>query len=57
MKRKPARYDRTADRADRAGVKAYLDSMRREIDGTVRAMPPHGAYLNGLTGYLRQNKG
>jgi tryptophan halogenase len=57
MKRKPARYDRTADRADRAGVKAYLDSMRREIDGTVRAMPPHDAYLNGLTGYLRQNKG
>ena len=57
MRRKPGRYDRTADRADRAGVKAYLDNMRREIGGLVRSMPPHGVYLNGLTNYLRQNKG
>lgn len=57
MRRKPARYDRTADRADRAGVRTYLETLRREIDGLVRSMPPHGVYLNGLTNYLRQNKG
>lgn len=56
MKRKPARYDQTADRADRAGVKNYLSNLRREIAGVVRSMPPHGAYLNGLTDYLRQTR-
>lgn len=56
MKRKPARYDQTADRADRTGVKNYLSNIRREIDGVVRSMPSHDAYLNGLTDYLRQTR-
>lgn len=57
MGRKPVRYDRTADRADMARIKSYLDAQRRDIASAVRAMPPHGTYLNGLTNYLRQTKG
>lgn len=57
MGRRPARHDRTADRADRARVEAYLAAQRRDIDSVVRAMPPHRQYLDGLTGYLRQQQG
>lgn len=57
MGRRPARYDRTADRADPARVEAYLAAQRRDIDGVARALPPHHQYLDGLTGYLRQQQG
>lgn len=56
MKRKPMRYDRTADRADGAGVRNYLSNLRRDIDSVVRSMPPQATYLNGLTFYLRQTR-
>lgn len=57
MGRRPARYDRTTDRADPDRVEAYLTAQRRDIDSVVRAMPPHHQYLDGLTGYLRQQQG
>ncbi len=54
MGRKPARYDRMVDRADKARVKAYIDGIRRDVESAVRSMPPHGSYLKSLTNYLRQ---
>ncbi|HTN41904.1 MAG TPA: tryptophan 7-halogenase [Asticcacaulis sp.] len=57
MGRRPARYDRIADQASPAKVGAYLANMRREIDETVKAMPSHRIYMEGLTRFLKQQNG
>ncbi|ESQ89413.1 tryptophan halogenase [Asticcacaulis sp. AC460] len=57
MGRRPLRYDRIVDGADNARIRQYLEALRNNIDSAIRSMPPHGAYLNGLTKYLRQQKG
>jgi len=56
MRRRPARYDRMADRTPEAEVAPALDSMRREIENLVKTMPTHHDYMVSLTRYLKQQK-
>ena len=54
MRRRPARYDRMADRTPENEVRPALDSMRREIENLVKTMPAHHDYMVGLARYLKQ---
>jgi tryptophan halogenase len=54
MGRRPARYDLVADQASREKVSHYLANMRREIEQSVKAMPKHNTYMQGLTRFLKQ---
>jgi tryptophan halogenase len=56
MRRRPARYDRMADRTPVEEVRPMLDSMAREIEKLVKTMPTHHDYMLNLVRYLRQNK-
>jgi tryptophan halogenase len=56
MRRRPARYDRMADRTPVEEVRPMLDSMSREIEKLVKTMPSHHDYMINLVRYLRQNK-
>jgi tryptophan 7-halogenase len=56
MRRRPARYDRMADRTPEHEVRPVLDSMRLEIENLVKAMPAHHDYMIGLARYLKQQQ-
>jgi tryptophan 7-halogenase len=56
MRRRPARYDRMADRTPENEVRPVLDSMRREIENLVKTMPTHHDYMIGLVRFLKQQK-
>ena len=56
MRRRPARYDRMADRTPENEVRPALDTMRREIESLVKTMPAHHDYMVGLARYLKQQK-
>ena len=56
MRRRPARYDRMADRTPENEVRPALDTMRREIENLVKTMPAHHDYMVGLARYLKQQK-
>ena len=56
MRRRPARYDRMADRTPENEVRPALESMRREIANLVKTMPAHHDYMVGLARYLKQQK-
>jgi tryptophan halogenase len=56
MGRRPARYDRTADRAQAAQVQGFLSNLKREVDKTVQGLPSHAAYMAELSQYLKQNR-
>ena len=56
MRRRPARYDRMADRTPENEVRPMLDSMRREIENLVKTMPTHHDYMLDLVRYLKQKK-
>jgi tryptophan halogenase len=53
MRRRPARYDRMADRTPESEVSSALDTRRREIENLVKTMPSHHDYMVGLARYLR----
>jgi tryptophan 7-halogenase len=57
MRRRPARYDRMADRTLEGEVSPVLDSMRRDIANLVKTMPTHHDYMISLARYLKQQKG
>lgn len=57
MGRRPAGYDRVADKASAAKVRDYLSKMRRDIETVVKAMPSHHVYMSKLSNYLMQQKG
>lgn len=52
----PARYDRTADRAQPDQVQSFLSNMKREIDKAVEGLPSLAAYTAELKQYLMRNK-
>jgi tryptophan halogenase len=56
MRRRPARYDRMADRAAEGEVAPVFDSRRRDIENLVKTMPSHHDYMIGLARYLKQQK-
>jgi tryptophan 7-halogenase len=56
MRRRPARYDRMADRAPEPEVRPMFETMSREIENLVKTMPTHHDYMVGLVRYLRQNQ-
>src|SRR5688572_9710200 len=56
MRRRPARYDRMADRTPENEVRPALDTMRREIENLVKTVPAHHDYMVGLARYLKQQK-
>jgi tryptophan halogenase len=56
MRRRPARYDRMADRTPENEVRPVLDSMRRDIENLVKTMPTHHDYMIGLVRYLKQQR-
>lgn len=56
MRRRPARYDRMADRTPENEVRPVLDSMRREIENLVKTLPAHHDYMIGLARYLKQQR-
>jgi tryptophan halogenase len=56
MGRRPARYDRMADRTPEGEVRPVFDTMRREIENLVKTMPTHHDYMISLVRYLRQNQ-
>jgi len=56
MRRRPARYDRMADRIPKEEVRPMLESMPREIENLVKAMPTHHDYMVNLVRYLRNKK-
>jgi tryptophan 7-halogenase len=56
MRRRPARYDRMADRTPEGEVAPMLDSMRRDIENLVKTMPTHHDYMISLARYLKQQK-
>lgn len=55
MRRRPARYDRMADRMPEAEVRPMYDAMPREIQNMVKTLPAHHDYMVNLVRYLRQN--
>ena len=56
MGRRPARHDRTADRAQPARVSDFLANLRREVDKAVESLPSHAAYMAELKQYLIRYK-
>jgi hypothetical protein len=56
MGRRPARYDRPADRAQPAQVQTFLANLKREIDRAVEGLPTHAAYMAELKRYLSQDR-
>jgi tryptophan halogenase len=56
MGRRPARYDRTADRAQSEKIRDFLANFRREVDKAVEGMPSHATYLAELKQYLMRNR-
>ena len=56
MRRRPARYDRIADRVPEAELRPMLDTMPREIENIVKTMPTHHDYMANLVRYLKQNR-
>jgi hypothetical protein len=56
MGRRPARYDRVADRVPEAETRPMLDRMPREIAAFVKTMPTHHDYMVNLVRYLKQKK-
>lgn len=56
MGRRPARYDRAADRTPPARVEQFLSNMAREIDTLVGTLPNHATYMAQLNQYLLQNR-
>jgi tryptophan halogenase len=56
MGRRPGRYDRIADRADRDRVRQFLSGMRQDIERCVSAMPNHTDYMQNFMRYLRQQE-
>lgn len=55
--RRPAGYDRVADKAQGEKVRGYLSAIQRDIEKAVKAMPSHGVYMEKLALYLKQQKG
>lgn len=56
MGRRPARHDRTADRAPPARVQQFLSNLRREIEKLVETLPSHATYMAELKQYLVRNR-
>jgi tryptophan 7-halogenase len=56
MGRRPARYDRVADRVPEADTHAMLTRMPHDIAAFVKTMPTLHDYMNNLVRYLKQNK-
>jgi tryptophan 7-halogenase len=56
MGRRPARYDRVADRVPEADTHAMLTRMPRDITDFVKTMPSLHDYMNNLLRYLKQKK-
>jgi tryptophan halogenase len=56
MGRRPARYDRMADRTPEAEFRPLLESMPRDIENLVKTMPTHDDYMVSLVRYLKQNQ-
>jgi len=56
MRRRPARYDRMADRMPMNEVRSMLDPMPRQIENLVKTMPTHHDYMFNLMRYLKQQK-
>jgi tryptophan 7-halogenase len=56
MGRRPARYDRMADRTPESDVRPVLEAAPRDIETLVKAMPAHHDYMMNLVRYLKQNK-
>ena len=56
MGRRPARYDRVADRVPEAEVRPMLAAMTRDIENLVKTMPNHHDYMTNLVRYLKQKK-
>jgi tryptophan halogenase len=56
MGRRPARYDRIADRTPESELRPQLANMQREIESLVKSMPSHREYMTNLIGYLKQKK-
>jgi tryptophan halogenase len=56
MGRRPARYDRVADRVPEAEVRPMLTNMPRDIESLVKSMPTHHDYMNNLVRYLKQKR-
>jgi tryptophan halogenase len=56
MGRRPARYDRMADRIPEAESRATLARMPRDIEAFVKGMPTHHDYMTNLIRYLKQKK-
>jgi tryptophan halogenase len=54
MGRRPARYDRVADRVPEAEVRPMLTSMPRDIENLVKTMPTHHDYMFNLIRFLKQ---
>jgi tryptophan halogenase len=54
MGRRSRRYDRLADRADKAQVAQFLTGMAREIERAVETLPPARVYRQQLEQYLRK---
>ncbi|MFD1035054.1 tryptophan 7-halogenase [Sphingomonas hankookensis] len=54
MGRRPRRYDRLADRADKAQVAQFLTGMAREIERAVETLPPARVYRQQLEQFLRK---
>jgi len=54
--RRPARYDRVADRTAETEIRQYLANMRNEIELLVKAIPKHDEYMKGLVRYLKQKE-
>jgi len=56
MGRRPARYDRMADRIPEAETRAMLDRTPNDIAEFVKTMPAHHDYMQNLIRYLKQKK-
>jgi tryptophan halogenase len=56
MGRRPARYDRIADRTPEAETRPMLERMPRDIENLVKTMPTHHDYMSSLVRYLKQKR-
>ena len=56
MRRRPARYDRMADRTPKNEVRSMFESMPRQIENLAKTMPTHHDYIINLLRYLKQHE-
>jgi tryptophan halogenase len=56
MGRRPARYDRIADRTSESEMRQFLTNMRLDIENLMKTMPRHSDYVASLIRYLTQKQ-